>query len=394
MSDARFESFASAPSPLPSRLCRLCRALAFGSIRRPWLTLISPGVISLLRSAACGIWLLGAVTATSEEPPFCGPKPYLIVEAQKEGHDVPDLYLYDLSGRERQRLTGPPLIGCEAAAVSPDGAAAAFMASIRTLYVMSLDYWFLTAIHQGETSATVFSHHGKRLAYAYGFRSDPPDQRVRVERLDCPGEGQDIRFNEELSRLDFTPADDQLLATVARGDRNSVVLIDPDSGRTEAILEDDRHSYQVQAVSPFRQEVLFVSREVETGADSLMVLDWPSRASRTLRTFPRNRPVENATYSDDGRHLLFRVDQTWGMAEPNGNNILGLTTPLPAGDRPAPLGCIMPPASRLLQRLSVGQSFATYIEGEDCVALIDLKSRKVSAIKIPGARLRTVYLVE
>jgi Tol biopolymer transport system component len=352
--------------------------------------LVSISLLLALR-AAFGAWFLG-MPIHAGPPPVLWPKPYLIVEAEMDRRYVSDLYVYDLTGKQLKTLTAPPLPTCNAVALSPDGAEVAFVANAMALYILSLRHYSLWAIHPGNASAIAFSHHGRGFAYVAGSFANPREQVVRITG---PQRRQERRLQNEILNLDFTPADDQLLATVWRDNRTQIDLIDPGSERTQTLLGESGRSYFLQAVSPDGREILIVCRDLDTQADSLGVLDWSSRSYRTLQTFPRNRLVWSAKYTRDGRHIIFLVDRTMLMADADGKNTVGLTGPIPSSDGPKSQG----DGPRRFNRrppglLSVGKQLAAYLDWPDKVMLVDLQSRKVSAVNISGAKLHKVFVVE
>src|ERR1043166_8595158 len=293
---------------------------------------------SFLLNVAFSAWYL-AVPASADSPPNELPKPYLIVEAEMDRPYVSDLYVYDFTGKQLKRLTSSPLPTCAAVAASRNGSAVAFVANAMALYVLSLQPYWLRPIHTGNSTATTFSNNGRWLAYVAGSFAKPRDQIVRItEVYCCKQRRQEWHPGIEICDLDFAPGDDQLLATVWRNDRAQIALIDPDSQQNQTLLEERECSYFLQAVSPDGHEVLFVSSDLKTEADSLNVLEWPSKNLRKLQTFPRNKRLQGAKYAHDGKHIVFLIDGIVAMSDADGKNIVGLNGPMPSSDAPKLLG--------------------------------------------------------
>jgi Tol biopolymer transport system component len=339
----------------------------------------------LLGTVACA-----GISALAELPPVPWPKPYLIVEAWKDRQWVSDLYVYDLSGREIKRLTPPLLPTCRMIAMSADGADIAFEANAMCSYVLSLRYEALWPLHTSSTRCAAFSRNGKYVAYVGSSFLNFREQIIRV----AGQRRQETQLCEDVADLLFTPGDKDLLATVWYGNRATVSLIDPASGRQESVLDDEGHSYFLQSVSPNDAQVLVISRDLQTEEDALVAVDWPSRRLHTLRTFPARRFIYSADYSADGKRVLSFADHILVMMDADGKNLVGLSGSAPTTENPVRAKGCGPEMKSRRGFLSVGRRYASYIRGGDSICVADIQRGEIHQIPLKGTQLRRVFVVD
>ena len=274
--------------------------------------------------------------------------------------------------------------------MSPDGAEIAFEANASASYGFSLRYESLWPLHIGRTPCAAFSRDGKYIAYVGSSFLNPHEQVLRV----TGSRTQERRVFEDIADLLFAPGDRDLLATVWHDKRASVRLIDPASDRQESVFDDEGHSYFLQSVSPNDPHVLIIASDLRTKVDALVSVAWPSRQSHTLRTFSARRPINNADYSRDGRHILFFADRILVMMDANGQNMVGVSGDAPTSEAPVhPEGCGPVMKSRR-GFLSVGRRYAAYLGGRESVAVMDLEHGEIHQVPLTGTQLRRVYIVD
>jgi hypothetical protein len=184
------------------------------------------------------------------------------------------------------------------------------------------------------------------------------------------------------------------LATVSRDNRASIGIINSASDRDDSVLNDEKHSYFLQSVCSTDSKILVLERDLGSHADSLATLDWPSRQLHTLRTFPAGRPVYNANYSTDGRHILAFSDGVLVMMDANGENMVGVSAAAPTTERSVPplvCGSVMKSRRGFL---SVGRHYAAYVHGSESISVVDIQRGDIHEVSFPGIQLRRVFIAD
>jgi dipeptidyl aminopeptidase/acylaminoacyl peptidase len=345
-------------------------------------------------ASALIVFLIGLFCVSAAPPPVPFAKPYLVVEAWLDRANVSDLYVYDLDGKQLQRLTQPPLPTCAHALVTPEGSEVAFVANASALYMLSLRHNSLWCVYAGNPTAMTFSKDGKSIAYAAKKFASSNETVLRAQALFAGGlKPVEIVLMNQVTGLDFAPDALHLIATVSSNYSSSVVSYKLDSKQMEILLSDEDYSYSSPCFTPDGGAVVAIKQTRRGTESSIVSTQWPKQADTVVvRTFPKGRSVDSLAVSFDGNSILFVLDGVLGRMRRDGTALEGLSGELPMSEVNA---------FRNKRRgtspisMSTNHVVLTSWEGNNSeISLLDLRTKQKRILSLPRVNIRSVHLVE